>query len=305
MATNSEPPKYEDIVQPLEQVADIIPVLNGNLATYAKRLEDLAKVINEESSACDRPTIGFKINDLLSLVNAVSLKLRSYKRCCLDVAIFGAHYEDKELQSLNGMLSFIQEMSSFSSLLDKRVDAIISETEKAMEAVLELLNINFKSSNKTTQFPQQVPSSEPNDPTTQPKDQQPEGLSSPTTTPAKEPGKQSQEQPPNVSGDGIAQISWIGFATGMIRGCTGAARNFFTQLNSKDDSQTATMLKECEKELNELAAEAQRLKSEVIAAYSKNVIQGLKKWTDAQEIGELCETITKIKVQCNKLQVAM
>ena len=304
MATNSEPPKYEDIVQPLEQVADIIPVLNGNLATYAKRLEDLAKVINEESSACDRPTIGFKINDLLSLVNAVSLKLRSYKRCCLDVAIFGAHYEDKELQSLNGMLSFIQEMSSFSSLLDKRVDAIISETEKAMEAVLELLNINFKSSNKTTQFPQQVPSSEPNDPTTQPKDQQPEGLSSLTTTPAKEPGKQSQEQPPNVSGDGTAQKSWIGL---ISDGCTGAARNiktFFTQLNSKDDSQTATMLKECEKELNELAAEAQRLKSEVIAAYSKNVIQGLKKWTDAQEIGELCETITKIKVQCKKLQVA-
>ena len=142
MASNKRPKL------PLCQLNTNIRDLSGNVDVYIQEIEDLKRTIDYQSrqTYADYPSFAFKINDLLSLVNAVSLKLSSYKRCCLDIAKFGADYEDKELQSLNGMLSFVQEMSSFSSLFEKRVDAIISGTDKAINSVTDLNNSSIRDS---------------------------------------------------------------------------------------------------------------------------------------------------------------
>ena len=110
-----------------DQVADSIMRLYEDLNVYVRNLEDLEKNIDQILTMTDRPSVAFQLNDLLSLVRGVLIKVHSYKHCCQDLAEFGDDY-DKELKTFDGMLSFLKVLSNFSSQLHKRMDAIITET---------------------------------------------------------------------------------------------------------------------------------------------------------------------------------
>ena len=118
--------KYPDSPS-FDQVADIIMRLYGDLSVYVRNLEELEKDIDQILTMTERPSVAFQLSDLLSLVRGVLIKVHSYKHCCQDLAKFGDDY-DKELKTLDGMLSFLKILSDFSFQLNKRVDAIIAET---------------------------------------------------------------------------------------------------------------------------------------------------------------------------------
>lgn len=120
--------KYPDSPS-FDHVAHSIIQLYGDLGMYVRNLEDLEKNIEQTLTMTDRPSVAFQLSDLLSLVRGVLIKVHSYKNCCQDLAEFGDDY-DKELKTLDGMLSFIKVLSNFSFELNKRVDAIITEIGK-------------------------------------------------------------------------------------------------------------------------------------------------------------------------------
>ena len=137
MASSRNYPKYEDVVERLYKVAGNITQLFGNLSTHMQNLENLENNIDEESQACVRPSVASKFNDFRSLVHDVLRKVRSYKSCCQDLAEFGKHYEEENVHALNEILVFVQELNSYSSQLNTRMDAIIAEIGRAIDTARE------------------------------------------------------------------------------------------------------------------------------------------------------------------------
>lgn len=282
---------------PLYKVAISITQLVGDLKTHVKSLESLKKTVDEEKQTSSSPSAAFKLNDLHSLVHGVLLKVRSYKRGCDDVAKFGDYHEEEE------MLSFIQEMNSFPSILNKRLEALITETDKAMSAVRELKASSRASRppNTATHDAAQKQSTHSTPPNTY------------TSGKAQVPANTvSRDTPPN-------QTAPIGSrATRDEAGIPRRAINWVSSLLSRaserfsahEQSQnTCTLvLEKCERELSKLSVEAKRLKT-VVATYSENIETSLETWPEVSDAGrhskKLCEGIGKIKTSCSQLHIQL
>lgn len=308
MASNmySKPPKYEDIMKnegPLYKVAVSITQLVGDLKTHVKSLESLEKAVDEEKQTSSSPSAAFKLNDLHSLVHGVLLKVRSYKRGCDDVAKFGDCHEGEEMQTEEEMLSFIQELNSFPSILNKRLEALITETDKAMSAVREL-----KASTRASRAPNTAT------------DDAARKQSTHTTPPNTYTSGKAQVPPSTVSCDTPPnQTPPIGSrATRDEAGIPRRAINWVSSLLSRaserfsahEQSQnTCTLVSEkCEREFSKLSVEAKRLKT-VVATYSENIETSLETWPEVSDAGRhskrLCEGIGKIKTSCSQLRIQL
>ena len=278
MAQNA--PKFGDIA-PLGNVALSITKLIGALNAHDHNLEGIEKTIDEESRASDRPSIAFKLNDLRSRVHSVLIKLRSYKSCCKDIAEFGVGYDEQELGTPDGMLSFISEMSSFPSQLNKRVEAIISQTEKAVVAVME--QMASTASSGAQRPPDEV-----------------------TSNAAGRPNVNTHQTPIMVGAQ--TQIP-TGNEHVRAHSSRFSIRNMLSNTFGSQDARERerelarqAALDKCKKLLEELRAEVQHLKREAVEIYSTNIMCSLEIYDDASEAGEISDGIRKIRSSCAELQ---
>ena len=292
---------------PLYKVAVSITQLVGDLKTHVKSLESLKKTVDEEKQTSSSPSAAFKLNDLHSLVHGVLLKVRSYKRGCDDVAKFGDYHEEEEMQTEEEMLSFIQEMNSFPSILNKRLEALITETDKAMSAVREL-KASSRASSRASRPPntathdasqKQSTHSTPPNTYTSGKAQVPANTVSRDTPPNQTPPIGSRATR-DEAGIPRRAINWVSSLLSR------ASERFSAHEQSQN---TCTLvLEKCERELSKLSVEAKRLKT-VVATYSENIETSLETWPEVSDAGrhskKLCEGIGKIKTSCSQLHIQL
>ena len=219
----------------------------------------MKKDIGKEIRALDRPSIAFKLTDLQTLVHRVLIKVRSYTRTCKDVKeLVSINFEDEEPESLEEMLYFLNELKSFSSSMKEELSAISKAVEAATTAVKEQKDANEDNSSRQ-----------------------------PQASPTYQQTRQSPHASPTYQ---HTQQSTILLLCSMIFGHNSPEQE-------RQHAQKA-ILDQCAKRLKELAVEVERIKTEVVEKYSRNITASLEKYESASDTEELSAGIGEIRKVC-------
>lgn len=274
-----------------KELAASITQLFGDLNTHIQNLEGLEKDIDKESRASGRPSVAFKLNDLRSLLHDVLIKVCSYKRCCQDIADFGNSY-DTDLKTQEELLSFLKEMSSFSFLLKKRLDAIITDTEKAENALME--HKSSKTSNSLSEAASKETQQPSNNTTSQMQPTPPEAedisASKETQQPSNKTTSQMQPTTPEAEdASAKAHINW------RKNPCQWFYNKMWSTGHAHSHSQNAT-LDECLERLEKLRVEVKQLNEGAVAIYSKHIMKCL----EIDDVKILSDGIKQITDKCKE-----
>ncbi|CAI8007988.1 hypothetical protein GBAR_LOCUS5526 [Geodia barretti] len=283
IASNSDRDPPLDCDSPLQEVATAITEFVGDLDTHALNLEEVKKDIGKEIRALDRPSIAFKLIDLQTLVHRVLIKVRSYTRTCEDVKELVSINFEEELESLEEMLDFLSETKSFSYSMKEELSAITKAIEVATTAVKEQKDANEAAAKVSGDPVPPAPS---------------EATSTQLPHTSLDADNSSQPQAsPTYQQTCQASCTYQQTQQSTFQRLSSMIFGHNSPEQERQRAQKA-ILDQCAKRLKELAVEVERIETEVVEKYSRNIIASLEKYESVTDTEELSVGIGEIRKVC-------